>query len=66
MTWTVLVWNMGMGSPSSRKYEQTWGRLSELIDEWSVDVALLNEVSRSILHDADGAVYEVWGTRGRD
>lgn len=55
-----------MGSPSSSSDERTWSRLSELIDEWSVDVALLNEVSTSILHDVDGAVYEGWGTRGRD
>lgn len=66
MTWTVLIWNMGMGAPSSRSDRRTWDRLSELIDEWSVDVALLNEASTSILRDADGAVYEVWGTRGRD
>lgn len=64
--WTVLVWNMGMGSPSSRSDETTWSRLSELIDEWSVDVALLNEVSTSSLRDVHDAVYEVWGTRGRD
>jgi endonuclease/exonuclease/phosphatase family metal-dependent hydrolase len=64
--WTALVWNMGMGSPSSRSDETTWSRLSELIDEWSVDVALLNEVSTSILRDVDDAAYEVWGTRGRD
>jgi endonuclease/exonuclease/phosphatase family metal-dependent hydrolase len=66
MTWTVLLWNMGMGAPSSRSDRTTWDRLSELIDEWTVDVALLNEASTSILRDADGAVYEVWGTRGRD
>ena len=64
--WTVLVWNMGMGSPSARSAETTWNRLSELIDEWSVDIALLNEVSTSFLRDGHDAAYEAWGTRGRD
>lgn len=34
--------------------------------ERSVDVALLSEVDTGVLHKADGALYEVWGTRGRD
>jgi endonuclease/exonuclease/phosphatase family metal-dependent hydrolase len=64
--WTVLVWNMGLGSPPPRDPRKNWTRLSELMMERSVHVALLSEVSTTILVEADGALYEAWGTRGRD
>jgi endonuclease/exonuclease/phosphatase family metal-dependent hydrolase len=64
--WTVLVWNMGLGSPAPRGPRETWNRLSEVMEEYSVDVALLNEVSTALLVGVEGALYEVWGTRGRD
>jgi hypothetical protein len=65
VTWTVVVWNMGLGS-RSRDPGKSWARLSWLMKERSVDIALLSEVATSVLHEADGALYEVWGTRGRD
>jgi endonuclease/exonuclease/phosphatase family metal-dependent hydrolase len=63
---TVLVWNMGLGSPPARDARTNWNRLSQLRKEHSVNVALLNEVSTSLLAGVDGALYEVWGTRGTD
>jgi len=63
---TVLVWNMGLGSPPARDARRNWNRLSELMEEHSVDVALLNEVSTSLLDGVAGVLYEAWGTRGRD
>jgi hypothetical protein len=64
--WTVLVWNLGLGSPRRRKPRDNWNRLAELMEEHSVDVALLNEVSTELLAGVEGALYEPWGTRGRD
>jgi hypothetical protein len=63
---TVLVWNMGLGSPPAREARRNWNRLLELMEWYGVDVALLNEVSTGLLAGVDGALYEVWGTRGRD
>jgi hypothetical protein len=57
---------MSMGSPPRRDSREAWNRLSELMEEHSVDVALLNEVSTELLAGVEGALYEVWGTRGRD
>jgi endonuclease/exonuclease/phosphatase family metal-dependent hydrolase len=65
VAWTVLLWNMGLGS-RSRDPGKNWARLSWPMKERSVDIALLNEVATSVLHEVDGALYEVWGTRGRD
>jgi hypothetical protein len=65
VTWTVLVWNMGLGF-GGRDPAKNWARLSQLMAERSVDVALLSEVSTGVLQEADGALYEGWGTRGRD
>jgi hypothetical protein len=55
-----------MGSPSDRSDEKTWRRLTELLDHYSVDIALLNEASTTILAGVDDVLYEPWGTRGRD
>lgn len=64
--WTVLVWNMGLGSPGPRTARKNWNRISELMEERSVDVALLNEVSTSLLPGVKGALYNEKGTIGRD
>ncbi len=63
-SWTALVWNLGMGSPPRRDPTRTWRRFVELMQECSVDVALLNEVTTDFLVGVSGALYEVWGTRG--
>jgi hypothetical protein len=57
--WTVLVWNMGLGSPGDRKPRENWNHLSEVMEEHSIDVALLNEVSTELLAGVDGALYDV-------
>ncbi len=51
---TVLVWNMGLGSPPARDARANWSRLTELMQEHSVDVALLNEVSLAVLAGGRG------------
>lgn len=64
--WTVLVWNMGLGSPGARNARENWNRLSGLMEEHSIDVALLSEVSTELLAGVEGALYDDRGTRGRD
>ena len=59
---TVLTWNMAMGyGPGC-----SWDRLEDLVGRYGVDVALLSEVKTGVLRNASGALYEAWGTRGRD
>jgi hypothetical protein len=75
-TWTALVWNMSLGSPSPRNGVENWKALSKLMEERSVDVALLNEASTALLKKArdaallndltDPVVYSEAGTIGRD
>jgi hypothetical protein len=63
--WTTLVWNMGLGSVPRRNASRNWGRLSELMEQRSVDVALLNEASVPV-PDGLMARYSESGTSGRD
>jgi hypothetical protein len=63
--WTTLVWNMGLGSPPQRNASRNWGRLSELMEQRSVDVALLNE-ARVPVPEGLMARYSESGTVGRD
>jgi endonuclease/exonuclease/phosphatase family metal-dependent hydrolase len=75
-TWTALVWNMGLGSFRRGTATKTWGRLSELMEERSVDVALLSEASvyqmRAANADAiregqpEPFFFSEEGTKGRD
>lgn len=44
----------------------SWNRLEDLTERHQVDVALLNEVSIEVLRRVPGALFEPWGTRGRD
>ena len=63
--WTALVWNMGLGSPPRKNAARNWGRLAELMEERSVDVALLNEASVPVPSELM-ACYAEMGTQGRD
>src|SRR5687767_10863819 len=63
--WTVLVWNMGLGSPPQRSASKNWGRLSQLMEERSVDVALLNEAPLRVPEQLK-ARYSESGTEGMD
>jgi endonuclease/exonuclease/phosphatase family metal-dependent hydrolase len=73
-TWTVLVWNMALGS--RRNATKNWNRLSKLMEEHSVEVALLNEarVDHMMASNADAIregrpepfVFSEEGTKGRD
>jgi endonuclease/exonuclease/phosphatase family metal-dependent hydrolase len=63
--WTAVVWNMGLGSPPSRRASKNWKRLDELIREHSVDVALLNEAPVTELARRRAA-YSTTGTEGWD
>jgi hypothetical protein len=63
--WTASVWNMALGSPPARSPSANWTRLDRLIDERSVDVALLNEAPvRDLAKRA--AIYSDKGTVGWD
>lgn len=62
---TALVWNMGLGSPPRKSATRNWDRLSALMAERMVDVALLNEASVPIPESLN-AQYEAEGTKGRD
>jgi endonuclease/exonuclease/phosphatase family metal-dependent hydrolase len=64
--WSALVWNVGMGSPSGRDSRTVWRRVQQLMEEQSIHVAMLNEVSTAVLAKIDGALFEIWGTRGLD
>lgn len=64
-TWTVLVWNMGLGSLPRRNPAKNWHRLSKLMEERSVDVALLSEASVPLPSEFK-ARYAMRGTKGRD
>lgn len=44
----------------------SWSHLEDLMNRYQVDVALLNEVSTEVLRSVPGALFEPWGTRGRD
>ncbi len=61
---TVLVWNMGLGSPPARDARKNWSRLLVLMEEHSVDVALLNEVSTGLLRDVPGVSTRSGGREG--
>lgn len=65
-TWSVLVWNMGLGSPPRRNWRRNWRRLTEVMNEYSVDIALLSEVSTTVLTGVEGVLYAPDGTRGLD
>jgi endonuclease/exonuclease/phosphatase family metal-dependent hydrolase len=62
---TALVWNMGLGSPPRKRPAKNWDRLSLLMQERSVDLALLNEASVPV-PEGFTARYEIEGTMGRD
>jgi hypothetical protein len=62
---TVVVWNMGLGSPPRKRAAKNWRRLLELMKERSADVVLLNEASVPVPDGVD-ALYEPTGTKGRD
>lgn len=63
--WTALVWNMGLGSPPARRASENWARLDALIEERSVQVALLNEAPIRTLPER-AAIYSTLGTEGWD
>jgi endonuclease/exonuclease/phosphatase family metal-dependent hydrolase len=63
--WKVLVWNMGLGSPPQKSPPKNWDRLSELMKERAVNVALLNEAALRV-PDGFTARYSESGTEGRD
>lgn len=63
---TVLVWNMALGSLRPPGRQATWNDLLQIMEKHSVHVALLNEVRTSLLNGIDDLVFEPCGTRGRD
>lgn len=62
-SWSVLVWNLALGSPPKRDAGANWARLEHLMAEQSVQVALLNEAK---VPRGTKAIYESDGTKGRD
>lgn len=62
-TWSVLVWNMALGSWPKRDASQNWTRLEQLMAEQSAQVALLNEAK---VPPGTQAIHEAEGTKGRD
>jgi hypothetical protein len=56
---------MGLGSPPARSASQNWERLDQLMEERSVDVALLNEAPIQGLAQRS-AIYSDFGTVGWD
>lgn len=74
--WGVLVWNMGLMSPGTRKSGENMGYLRELVERHSIRVALLNEAPVYGLRvanaeaakdgDSNPFVYSEGGTSGRD
>lgn len=62
---TVVVWNMGLGSPPRKNASWNWRRLIGLMGEHSAGLALLNEASVTVPNDVD-ALIEPTGTKGRD
>jgi endonuclease/exonuclease/phosphatase family metal-dependent hydrolase len=61
--WSVLVWNLALGSPPKRDPAANWARLEHLMAARSIDVALLNEAR---VPPGTKAIYEPDGTKGRD
>src|SRR4051794_33583400 len=66
-TWSVLVWNMSLGSPrrgvsEEERAARNWRRLEELSGR-RVKVALLNEAS---VRPGTRILYGTSGTLGRD
>lgn len=74
--WTVLVWNMALGSRPRRDATKNWNNLWSLMAEHSIKVALLNEATTDLLKayrdsalrsgTRDPVVYSEGGTLGRD
>jgi hypothetical protein len=74
--WSVLVWNMGLMSPGSRKAARNMAYLDELVKRHAVRIALLNEASVAYLRAANARaaidrgpapyVFSETGIRGRD
>jgi hypothetical protein len=63
-TWSVLVWNMALGSPfPGRDPYENWARLEQLMAEQCAQVALLNEAR---VPSGTHGIYEAEGTKGRD
>ena len=62
-SWSVLVWNLALGSPPKRDAAANWTRLDHLMAEHSVQVALLNEAK---VPPGANAIFEQEGTKGRD
>jgi hypothetical protein len=62
-TWSVLVWNMALGSVPSRNAVENWAWLKHLMAEERAQVALLNEAK--VPKDTP-AVWDSEGTKGRD
>jgi hypothetical protein len=62
-TWSVLVWNMALGSVPAKDAGANWARLEQLMATQPAQVALLNEAK--VPQDTQ-AIYEAAGTRGRD
>jgi hypothetical protein len=62
-TWTVLVWNMALGSVPTRDPAKNWAQLERLMADQQAHIALLNEArvppGANVAHEPDG-------TRGRD
>jgi endonuclease/exonuclease/phosphatase family metal-dependent hydrolase len=65
--WTALTWNMALGSPPPRNARKNFDRLYELIEERSIDVALLKEAPVPVPHpNGFVASSSESGTEGRD
>jgi hypothetical protein len=74
--WGVLVWNMALMSPGARSAEENMGYLSQLVEHYSIKVALLNEASVYHLKKANAKAvgdgrpkpfaFSEQGTKGRD
>jgi endonuclease/exonuclease/phosphatase family metal-dependent hydrolase len=62
-TWSVLVWNLALGSRPKRDANANWAQLKHLMAEQGAQVALLNETKVPL---GTRAIHEPEGTRGRD
>lgn len=62
-TWSVLVWNMAMGSVPRRDAHANWARLGQLMAQQPAQVAVLNEVK---VPPGAKAIHKPEGTKGID